>query len=74
MDFKINKHDVIVMNSKTWELMKENTIEVAEKQDDPIGFIGRLNGLAIVIDETVADGMTEIWDKGVYQAFKSLKE
>ncbi|UGO46315.1 hypothetical protein PQE74_gp215 [Bacillus phage vB_BanS_Chewbecca] len=74
MDFKIENDNVIVMNSKTWEVMKKNTIEVAEKQSDPIGFIGRLSGLDIIIDEDVADGMTEVWDKGVYEAFKSFKE
>lgn len=58
------------MNSKTWELFRENALETASLQDDPIGYLARFNGLDVVVDENVPDNITEVWYRDAYERLK----
>jgi len=62
--------DTIVMNKKTYEKLKEQVFDLAPAQKDPIGFIGKVNALHVIIDNTVKDGVTELWNREVYYAYK----
>lgn len=61
------------MNNKTWELFRDNALETASLQDDPIGYLAKFNGLDVIVDEAVADGITEVWYRDVYEFHKELE-
>jgi hypothetical protein len=64
------RESIIVMNNKTWEMFRENAMETASLQSDPIGYLGKFNKLNIVIDEDVKDFITEVWDRETYEELK----
>lgn len=61
------------MNSKTWELFRDNAMETASLQDDPIEYLAKYNGLDIVVDEAVPNGITEVWYRDAYEFAKELE-
>jgi hypothetical protein len=67
------RESIIVMNNKTWELFRDNALDTASLQDDPIEYLAKFNGLDVVIDEAVQDGITEVWYRDVYEFNKELE-
>ncbi len=62
--------DTMVMNEYTYGKLKEKIFELAPSKEDPIGFVGTLASMNIIIDNTVHDGVTEFWNREVYYAYK----
>lgn len=67
------RESIIVMNRKTWELFRENALETASLQDNPIKYIEEFSDLDVIIDESVADNITEIWYRENYELHKKLE-
>ena len=67
------RESIIVMNRKTWELFRENALETASLQDNPLKYIEEFSDLDVIIDESVADNITEIWYRENYELHKKLK-
>lgn len=61
------------MNSETYEMFKENAMETASLQADPIHYLSSWVGLNVVIDEDTPLGITEVWYKDDYEKSKKIK-
>lgn len=61
---------VIVMNSSTYEEFMERCYEKASKLENPIDYILNTSSIDVVIDEEIPNGISEIWDKDVYEKYK----
>lgn len=59
--------NVILMNSETWENIKEIIVNKVIKGEEPIGYLDRLNEMEIIIDEDIPTGHVEIYDKEIYE-------
>lgn len=57
------KDIAIVMNTKTWEELREGSIETANYHEDPILYLAQWALVDVAIDETVPDGIVERYDK-----------
>lgn len=68
------KETIIVMNKFTWELLLEATMKDASKKEDPILYMSLFGSLDIVIDESVADNFTEVWEKDKYEKYKGEQQ
>ena len=67
------RESIIVMNSKTWELFRENALETASLQDNPLKHIEEFSDLDVIIDESVPNNITETWYRENYELHKRLK-
>jgi hypothetical protein len=62
-------NSVVLMNSNTYELFLKTAKETASKKPDPIAYIATFHAIDIRVDDTLKDGMTEIWDEKTYEEY-----
>lgn len=62
------------MNSQTWNMFRENAMETASLQPDPIEYLARFNGLNVEIDEELPDNITEVWYEKDYLLYREMEK
>lgn len=62
------------MNNNTWEMFRENAMETASLQDDPIEYLKKFNDLDVEIEDSLPDMITEIWYRDEYAMYKYLEK
>lgn len=65
---------VLVMNSKTWDGMKEKMLYTAQFAEDPIEHLNRLKDVDIVIDEDLRDDFFEAHNSKEYYEREGNKQ
>jgi hypothetical protein len=68
------KENIIVVSNNTYQVLRDNAMDTASLQADPIRYLLEWNKLDFVIDNAVLDGMTEVWDRDTYSEFKKEME
>lgn len=58
---------VLVMSQETWETVKERMFEKARNHDDPIGYLDMINGIEVIIDNTIGFNVVEVYYKWIYE-------
>lgn len=69
----IHENTVVVMNEWTWNELQNIITDLASKKQNPLDYLLKIGGREIVIDNDLADNVTEIWEKDVYEDFISRK-
>lgn len=58
---------VLVMSEETWKAIKEHMFEKARHHADPIGYLGMMNGMEVIIDDKVPFNAVEVYYKWIYE-------
>jgi hypothetical protein len=58
---------VLVMSNDTWSAVKDRMFEKARNHDDPIGYLGMMNGMDVIIDDRLPFNSVEVYYKWVYE-------
>lgn len=58
----------MVMNEETWEIVSNRLTEDALESCDPIGYLGRYDGIPIIIDNNLKYNHIEVYEKWMYDA------
>lgn len=57
----INK--VMLMNEYTWNKIRNNMLDSASCEDDPIAFLNKFNGIDLEFDNELPDDVVEVYEK-----------
>lgn len=66
----LDTRKVMVMNKKTWDSIVEIETTKAIESDNPIGYLGRLTGIDVELDETLPDNHVEVYERWMLEAVR----
>lgn len=61
--------EVVVMSNATWSVFAELMISMASEKASPVNYILSLKSIEVIIDESIPEGMTEVWNKKSYYEY-----
>lgn len=68
----LDRTKVIVVNENTWENIKDQLTEEAVYSSNPMGVLGKLTGIDIIIDNELPDNVAEVYERYMYEAVKKF--
>lgn len=68
----LDRSKVMVMNQETWDMMMDTLAEEATKQVNPLGYLGRYNGIPVIIDNDLPYNHVEVYEKWMYEAVQKF--
>lgn len=71
MDLSLN---IYTMNQHTLDIWNEGVIEQAGNRENPMPYLRIVSTIEVVVDNTLDDGVIEVFDKSIYKAMKKEGE